>query len=230
MNDTTLTLGVIAAAVVAWMLAASRSTAEDTSTADLPVPDITPPTDDQTQITSTMEDIAVALSPSTWIPVAEDSQSAANVGAFLDMIAYAEGTSGDVGYRVMFGYPVFPDRLINSFADHPRQRFTFTNSLGKTLTTSAAGRYQFLESTWDELRTKLGLQDFSPASQDAAAIELIRQRGALNDVRAGRTTAAINKVAKVWASLPGAGYAQPERKISNLLAAYTNAGGTVNEA
>lgn len=228
MDDTTLIIaGILVTGMAVALAVAAPSTdpiAEDWQTPDYP------PTDDQTQVTSTMEDIAVALSPSTWTPVSEDAQSAANVGAFLDMIAYAEGTAMAEGYRVMFGYPRYPDRLINSFADHPRQRFSFTNSLGKTLTTSAAGRYQFLERTWDDLRSKLGLQDFSPANQDAGAIELIRQRGALNDVRAGRTTAAIAKVSKVWASLPGAGYAQPERKLSNLLAAYSNAGGTVNEA
>jgi lysozyme len=153
------------------------------------------------------------------------SANDANVRAFLDMIAYAEGTAMAEGYRVMFGYPKNPDRLITSFADHPRQYFTFTVG-GKTLKTSAAGRYQFLASTWDDLKSKLGLVDFSPASQDAACIELIRQRGALGDVRAGRTVTAINKCAKTWASLPGAGYGQPERAIASLLNQYAAAGGT----
>lgn len=148
--------------------------------------------------------------------------AARNVAAFLDMIAYAEGTAGPDGYRTMFGY-----RLFDSFADHPRQFFEFTNSRGETLRTSAAGRYQFLARTWDTLKKRLKLPDFGPESQDRAAIELIRERGALSDVRAGRVAAAVVKVAPVWASLPGAGYAQPERNLSALIATYTQAGGNL---
>lgn len=157
------------------------------------------------------------------------SATDANLRAFLDMIAYAEGTSGPEGYRVMFGYPRFPDRLITSFADHPRQYFTFY--VGSTAyKTSAAGRYQFLASTWDDLKRKLSLPDFGPASQDAAAVELIRQRGALPDVKAGRVASAIAKCAKTWASLPGAGYGQPERQMANIITQYAAAGGRTLEA
>lgn len=181
------------------------------------------PVDGDSQTTGIMTDAFVAFSPATYMTGNVDASTAdSNVRAFLDMIAYAEGTAGPDGYRTLFG-----GRLFDSYADHPRQLFTFKNSRGETLKTSAAGRYQFLQGTWDELKRKLGLQDFGPASQDLGAIELIRQRGALNDVRAGRVVDAIAKVRSVWASLPGAGYAQPERSITNLLAAYQNAGGAV---
>lgn len=183
------------------------------------------PTEDTQQTTTMVQDAIIAVTPSTYFPAPSDAVADANVSAFLDMIAYSEGTSGPDGYRTMFGH-----RLFDSFADHPRQYFSFTDGAGRQLKTSAAGRYQFLASTWDSLRAKLGLQDFSPASQDAGCIELIRQRGALNDVKAGRTADAIAKCAPVWASLPGAGYSQPERKLSQLLAAYSNAGGTTAEA
>lgn len=150
----------------------------------------------------------------------------ANVRAFLDMIAYSEGTAraGDNGYNVMFG-----GRLFTSYADHPRQRWPFQDGRGRQLTTSAAGRYQFLAGTWDTLRAKLELPDFSPQSQDLACIELIREKGALADVRAGRVSAAIAKCAPVWASLPGAGYAQPERRLDSLVASFQGAGGIVAE-
>lgn len=170
-----------------------------------------------------VESIVVNFSPSTWAPanVAPDVASR-NARAFLDMIAFAEGTAGhgDDGYNVLFGYGQF-----DSYADHPRIYVPF----GST-SSSAAGRYQILARTWDGLRAKLGLPDFSPASQDAAALELIRERGAQNDVHAGRVPQAIEKVRKVWASLPGAGYGQPERAMSNLLAAYGRAGGTLEQA
>lgn len=149
-----------------------------------------------------------------------EDEAAANTRAFLDMLAYSEGTTRN-GYNTLFGGGTF-----DGFADHPRRLFSFTNGAGQKLKTTAAGRYQFLARTWDSLRAKLNLPDFGPESQDAAALELIRQRGALADVRAGRVADAIAKCAPIWASLPGAGYNQPERKLSNLLAAYENAGGT----
>lgn len=169
------------------------------------------------QTTSYIEDVIVAMTPSTYTPAnVAPSVAEANERAFLDMIAWAEGTSGENGYRMLFGGGLF-----DSYADHPRIYVPFGNT-----SSSAAGRYQILARTWDGVRGKLGLTDFSPTSQDAAALELIRERGALNDVRAGRVQDAIAKVAKVWASLPGAGYNQPERKLSALLGVYAQSGGT----
>lgn len=166
-----------------------------------------------------VQDLPAALG----LPVGPGPDVAArNERAALDTIAFAEGTSGANGYRMMFG-----GGLVDSLADHPRRFFTFTDKAGRTLRTSAAGRYQFLSRTWDALASKLNLPDFGPESQDRAALELIRERGALADVRAGRFEAFIAKCAPVWASLPGAGYAQPERKLSQLVAAYTQAGGTL---
>lgn len=158
-------------------------------------------------------------------PVASQSpanNAARNRQAFLDMIAYSEGTAnaGANGYRMMFG-----GALCNNLDDHPRQIFSFTNRRGETLKTSAAGRYQFLSRTWDELANKLGLPDFSESSQDSACLELIRRCGALPYVDKGDIQTSINRCAKTWASLPGAGYAQPERKLSSLLAAYNASGG-----
>jgi len=150
-----------------------------------------------------------------------ETDAQANTKAFLDMIAYSEGTTKN-GYSTLFGGGTF-----DSFADHPRKLFSFTNQAGQSLKTTAAGRYQFLARTWDSLRDKLNLPDFGPESQDAAALELIRQRGALADVKAGRVAAAVAKCAPIWASLPGAGYSQPERKLTQLVAAYQNAGGAV---
>lgn len=178
------------------------------------------------QLPTVFESIAVDLTPSTYQAAnVTESQAQQNQRAFLDMIAYAEGTNGPNGYRTLFGGGLF-----DSYADHPRIYKSFTNGRGETLKTSAAGRYQFLAKTWDALAASLQLADFSPANQDAAALELIRQRGALNDVRAGRTEQAIAKCAPIWASLPGAGYAQPERQLSVLVAQYRAAGGSPETA
>lgn len=152
-------------------------------------------------------------------PVAPDV-AGANAAAFLRMIRYAEGTAGDNGYSMLFGGSLF-----NSFADHPRIYIPFRNT-----SSSAAGAYQILYRTFATLQARLGTTGFSPEVQDAMALELIRERGALNDVYAGRIPQAIAKVAKVWASLPGAGYNQPEKQLSALLSAYAGAGGHLEQA
>uniref|UniRef100_UPI0035B34F16 glycoside hydrolase family 24 protein n=1 Tax=Hylemonella sp. TaxID=2066020 RepID=UPI0035B34F16 len=177
------------------------------------------------QTAGAVESLIHQLNPMQYLDDTDDQIARMNERAFLDMIAYAEGTSSPEGYRMMFGGGLF-----NSYADHPRVLHEFTNKVGQRLKTSAAGRYQFLARTWDELQRKLDLPDFGPASQDSAALELIRQRGALADVRAGRVSEAVRKVAPIWASLPGAGYNQPERKLSQLLQAYSASGGAISEA
>jgi lysozyme len=165
----------------------------------------------------------------------DQDQAARNLAAFLLTIRQAEGTAGPDGYRTMFG-----GRLFDSYADHPRVAHRFTNKAGQTLWTSAAGAYQFMAkspipgsdkttqvNTWDRIAARLRLPDFSPASQDAAAIELVSEAGALGDVEAGRFDQAVSKVRRIWASLPGAGYAQPERSLESLRLAFLNAGGTL---
>jgi lysozyme len=142
-----------------------------------------------------------------------------NVNAFLKTIRVSEGTSGSDGYSILVGGGHF-----DSFADHPRVK-VWIASIGNYST--AAGAYQIIRKTWDGVRSTLGLTDFSPASQDRAAIQLIRQRGALADVRAGRFAVAVDKCKKEWASLPGAGYGQRENSLATLQDAYLNAGGNI---
>jgi len=142
-----------------------------------------------------------------------------NVKAFLWMLRVSEGTAGQDGYSTIVGGSQF-----QGFADHPRVLIALPN-LG--IKSSAAGAYQIIRRTWDGVRDKLGLPDFSPESQDAAAIELIRQRGALADVKAGRFADAVEKCKKEWASLPGAGYGQRENTLARLQGAYETAGGYI---
>lgn len=143
-----------------------------------------------------------------------------NVRAMLATIRHAEGTSGENGYRMLFGGDLF-----DSFLDHPRQ-VVARMSRGRVLKSSAAGAYQILARTWDSLRP-LGLPDFSARSQDLAAVELIRRRGALEAVQAGRFAQAVDLIRREWASMPGAGYDQPEKALTELRAVYLNRGGTL---
>lgn len=151
-----------------------------------------------------------------------------NAVAFLDMLAWSEGTrtsrfTKDDGYDVVVGGINSPNTF-SSYADHPNILVT-VNSQG--LKSTAAGRYQLLYRWWKPYRDLLQLKDFSPESQDRVAIQQIRERGALGDIQAGRVREAIAKCSNIWASLPGAGYGQREHKIEDLVQQFRAAGGVV---
>ena len=76
---------------------------------------------------------------------------------------------------------------------------------------------------------QLGLKDFSPKSQDAVALQQIKERGALPMIDRGDIRQAIDRCSNIWASLPGAGYGQFEHKADSLIAKFKKAGGTVRE-
>lgn len=162
----------------------------------------------------------------------DEMTAQANIRAFLAAIRVGEGTSASNGYSVLFGGATFA-----SFDEHPAllgwgggrlsDAMCRGAGFGPGCVSTAAGAFQINKPTWVRVRDKLGLSDFSPASQDAAALELISEKGALNDVRAGRVADAVGKVRKVWASLPGAGYGQGEVMLSNFINNYANAGGAI---
>jgi muramidase (phage lysozyme) len=140
-----------------------------------------------------------------------------NQRAFLDMIAYSEIgpkllSESDNGYNVIVGGTLFRD-----YSDHPRQSIKLPR-LG--IKSTAAGRYQILARYFDAYKKILKLPDFSPASQDKIALQLIRECRALDEIERGDIEEAIKLCRSRWASLPGAGYSQHENKLDDLLAAY----------
>ena len=66
------------------------------------------------------------------------------------------------------------------------------------------------------------LKDFSPKSQDAVALQRIKERGALPMIDRGDIRQAIDRCSNIWASLPGAGYGQFEHGRS-LIAKFKRA-------
>ncbi len=146
-----------------------------------------------------------------------------NQKAFLDMLAFSEIgpallSKSDNGYNVVVG-----GELFHGYKDHPRRLVKLSSILSST----AAGRYQILERYYDAYKKLLKLPDFSPASQDAIAIQLIKECKALGDIESGNFTVAVVKCKSRWASLPGAGYNQREHRVEDLKTAYVIAGGTL---
>lgn len=163
-----------------------------------------------------------------------------NEKAFLDMIAFSElGTAlldaSDNGYNVIVGSTAARPDLFTDYSDHPRKHVHLLHKDGSPifdqhgapLVSTAAGRYQLLVHWFDVYKVQLGLPDFSPDSQDAIALQQIKECRALDDINAGRFEAAVAKCANIWASLPGAGYGQRENKMAALKQAYMEAGGMV---
>lgn len=157
-----------------------------------------------------------------------------NALAFLDMLAWSEGTSTSPA-TAMEGYDVIvtgidkKPEVFKDFTDHPFARGRVSKAINsRGLTSNASGRYQQMLKDWPYYRDLLKLPDFSPISQDLLALQHIRECRALPDVHAGRIETAISKCRNIWASLPGAGYGQREHRIDDLIKQYRLAGGVLS--
>ena len=147
------------------------------------------------------------------VSIVLENENNPNLKAFLKTLRFGEGTFDDGGYNRIFGGSKF-----SSYADHPRIMIRANG-----ISSNAAGAYQFLSTTWDDLRNRYGadsLPDFSPKSQDRAAMFLLADNGALRNAINGDFEIAVNKVAHIWASLPGAGYNQPEVAMAKIKELY----------
>lgn len=135
---------------------------------------------------------------------------------FLDLIAWCEGTDKSLdtartGYNIIYGYKTFSD-----FSKHPRKRVTAGG-----WTSSAAGRYQIMDYTEDDLLKQMGkLTDFSPSQQDERAIHLIKRRNALDAVDSLNLNRFCNVCSWEWASIPPARYGQPIKTMANIKEAF----------
>lgn len=146
-----------------------------------------------------------------------------NLKAFLDSIAWSEIgpallAASDNGYNVLVGSTPTKPLLFSSYVTHPRQHDDATNS-------DAAGRYQIMGRYYNPYCAQLHLTGFGHDSQDAIAIQMIRECHALDDTEAGRFEDAVYKCRSRWASFPAAGYGQHENKLADLKLAYESAGG-----
>ena len=149
--------------------------------------------------------------------------------ALLDTIASTESP----GYNVLYGGGKF-----SSYAAHPNQKILIKSGPNAGKYSSAAGKYQFLNSTWQEAAKALGLKDFSPESQDAAAWWLAQKdykaatgKDLVTVLQSG-DPAALAEVGQVlsgtWTSLPGG--IEATTNTSRFAKAYADALGQPSTA
>ena len=138
--------------------------------------------------------------------------------ALLDTIAWSEGTRGrgSDGYNVIVGYQYAAD-----CSRHPNRLV----HLSKTLSSTAAGRYQFLYRTWNTL----GVSTFYPDNQDRGGLKLVTRRGVSvpsdRPLTATEFSNALSRLSYEWASLPPNRYGQGGHTASSVRAEYCrNAG------
>ena len=108
--------------------------------------------------------------------------------AFLDMLAWSEGTDNgrqktrNHGYDVIVGGELFTD-----YSDHPSQ----TCHAKPKLKSTAPDATSFFPVGGMPTRKQLGLKDFLSESQDAVALQQIKERGALPMIDRGDIRQAI---------------------------------------
>lgn len=156
------------------------------------------------------------------------------IAAFLQVIRRAEHTyaiyRGGLDYVTTYGNGVF-----RSFADHPAitgemtpvrlpDEYCAKAGINAPCYSTAAGAYQINKPTWNDFRQagQWGpyLSDFSPASQDEAALRILYQIGAIALLDNNDLAGAIAKASTRWASLPRSLSGQPKRTFAEVASWY----------
>jgi muramidase (phage lysozyme) len=171
------------------------------------------------------------------------------LAAFLDLIAWSEGTSTSAhthndGYDVIVtgvdGAHTFTDYSCHPFA-LGRAPIVVRKAENRALMpadangmvpaaaprqvlpasySTASGRYQIRLETWKEMAALAHLGTFSPQSQDAAALALLERRRASAHILSGNIEFAIAHCCLEWASFPGNLYDQGAHPLPVLLDNY----------
>lgn len=145
----------------------------------------------------------------------------ARLKAFMYALRYGEGTLGQKGYKIIVGGGMF-----NDFSKHP-------NIYIKKLDSTAAGAYQFLFTTWNDIVLKYGkkydISDFSPKNQDKACIILLyKYKEATDLIMSNKIEEAVKsrkdnprkRLYYTWASLPDSPYDQRTETMENFMTYY----------
>jgi muramidase (phage lysozyme) len=140
--------------------------------------------------------------------------------AFLATIATGEAPKGAYDYIIGGG-------RAKDLSQHPN----VTGSAGRYGSSTAAGQYQFLKSTWDEQAAKYGYKDFKPETQDTAAWNYAKDvykqksgRDLETDLASGDPKTLNNissTLGQTWTSLPGGTQPNSNWKDKDFASVYS---------
>lgn len=132
---------------------------------------------------------SVAENPASQLTSVSDWMAMNNLYAFLAMIRHVESSDK---YNVIAGGDTFSD-----YREHP---FILNPGRNKPIGTTASGAYQMVVGTWRMARDALGLTDFSPGSQDKAAIWILqnKRKGSYDAVIQGDIRRAMELLRNEW--------------------------------
>jgi lysozyme len=151
-----------------------------------------------------------------------DMSASQNLTAFLKLVRVAE--SGD-DYSALVG-----GGSITDFSDHPANKGWQGIRTADNRKTTAAGAYQITQTTWNtEVQPALHLPDFTPASQDEAALWIIqfKRPGAWEMVTQGKLDDALARLRQEWESFDRMIKGTYPITLAEAQTIYTDAGGTV---
>ena len=140
--------------------------------------------------------------------------------AFLDMLAWSEGTDNgrqktrNHGYDVIVGGELFTD-----YSDHPRKLVTCGKTqINRRRTLPASFRW------WDAYRKQLGLKGLLSKVRTLWHCSRLRSVALYLWLIVVISVENVDRCNNIWASLPGAGYGQFEHKADSLIAKFKEAG------
>lgn len=153
-----------------------------------------------------------------------NSDAEARAKAFLYMIRVLETGSGDL-YNVFYGGSRFFDMSNHPVITGEKKGVPLSAATCRAAgfpsgvcVSTAAGAYQITKPTW--LQFGANLPDFSPESQDEAALRLLRHTGALDAIAANDFDTALRLASKRWASLPFSTAQQNPKSYAYALSQY----------
>lgn len=130
--------------------------------------------------------------------------------------ALALGETGNSSYAAHEGFGGI------DLSNAPTDKFGFPIQGAGTNVSSAAGTYQFLKGTYDDVAGQIGLHDFSQSSQNEAAWVYAQQQynaktgGSLYDaLKAGNFQQIQSALVSIWPSVTGNG-AAPQGLAASL--------------
>lgn len=144
------------------------------------------------------------------------------IAAFLATIRRFE--AGGDNYDVVYSYAF----SITDFSHHPADPAYSNHWHGVLITmgafkgqySTAAGAYQINWPTWKDFAPRVGVTDFTPASQDAVAAAILQSTGAIDALAVDNMELAFSKASRRWASLPGSTAGQGPQTLANAISFF----------